>query len=133
MKVLIGIFFLALVASCNLEGQIDLGQGFVLKNSTPTINTIGKPLGDGGGGQIRMIRGDIKKYYFDSRIIAGYLSIKSFPDDGLLGLESENDKEGYFIIFKDMGNIISGLTKENFQKKLRAERLSQEVNFIDNS
>ena len=64
------------------------------------------------------IRGNIKKFYTSRNYIVGYLSTKYFKEDKLLGLEGDNDKEGYFIINLKTEKIESGLTEKEFDEKV---------------
>ena len=92
-----------------------IGNGYDIRYITNTIQTIGRV---GGRGHRWYLRGKIDKFYANKYYVVGYLSTKNFKDDGLVGLEGEYDKEGYFIFNIKKRNIQSGLTRKKYIEKV---------------
>jgi hypothetical protein len=72
-------------------------------------------------GYHRLIRGDILGFQIRGNHLMGYLSTKNFAEDDLFGLEGDHDKERYFILDLKSREISSGLSKSNFETRLRAD------------
>ena len=89
--------------------------GYDLQYITGTIQTIGRKKQNR---HTWLLRGNIKKFYTSKNYIIGYLSTKYFKEDKLLGLEGNNDKEGYFIVNLKTEKIESGLNEEDFNEKV---------------
>lgn len=64
-----------------------------------------------------LIRGHITALYRNAGMLGGYLDTTNFKEDGLLGLERPNDKEGYFIVRLPTRQVESGLKREVFETK----------------
>ena len=88
-----------------------IGNGYDIRYITNTIQTIGR---DGDGKHRWFLRGKIDKFYANEYYVVGYLSIKNFKEDRLVGLEGEYDKEGYFIVELKYQKVWSGLSEHKF-------------------
>ena len=105
--------------------QTCLGDDYILTIVTPTIQTIAL-YSKRYGGKHSLLRGRIEFMAVSDEFIAGYLSTRFFKEDDLVDLAGENDKEGFYIVRKMDGKVISGingglffqLMEEQYHKKL---------------
>lgn len=79
-------------------------DNYVLREVTSTIQTVSRELG--GNRSEWIIRGRVTKITVVDNHIIGYLSLAYVEEDGLVGLEGPNDKEGYFAIDVARGSVV---------------------------
>lgn len=92
------------------------GNGVFLYADGKTIQGLSYRLESGSS--MGLVRGHITKIYRHGDLIGDYLDTSHFQDDGLLGFERENDKEGYFIINIPTRRVQAGLSAETFDAEL---------------
>lgn len=121
--------FLTFVSYSGTYKETCIGNNLALTNVTPTIQTIAY-FSNEPKGKHRLIRGRIEFLIVEDNFIAGYLSTRFFKEDELLGLEGENDKEGFFIVNKSDRNVESGLNGNTFFQSLEDKYQKKLVDFI---
>lgn len=112
-----------------IHKQICMGDNYVLTNVTPTIQTIAV-YSKAYESKTSIIRGKIEFMAVESRYIAGYLSIRFFVDDELTNLSGKYDKEGFFIINKYNGDVISGIDGLLYFKLMKERYNITNINFF---
>ena len=114
--------------------QVELGGNYYLIITSPTIHLISQENGTIDGysiqGRHSLIRGKIEFLYSDDSVISGYLSTRFFKEDGLIGLERKNDKEGFFIIDKNIGLVEAGLTGDIFFSQMEQRYHQKHIKFL---
>ena len=109
--------------------QTCLGDNYVLTYVTPTIQTIAF-YSKQYGGKHSLLRGRIEFLAVDDRFVAGYLSTRFFKEDELVDLAGENDKEGFFIVSKHDGSVMSGIDGGSFFKVMEEQYHAKLINFF---
>ena len=98
--------FLLLFSCRNRLEKYCLGEGYTYIKSSPTIQTISLDTDSS-----RILRGHIQLLNKIQNKLVGYLNIENFEIDGLVGLEGQNDIEGFFIIDIAKQELQVGLDK----------------------
>lgn len=126
----IGLTFFFNQLSADTYKQTCIGNTFVLTNITPTIQTIAKLSRKEDGGKVSLIRGRIEFMAVTNKAIIGYLSTRFFKEDDLIGLEGDNDKEGFFIIRKKDSSVELGLDGKTFFNKMEDQYHQKNIEFL---
>ena len=109
--------------------QTCLGNNYVLTFITPTIQTIAF-YSKKYGGKHSLLRGRIELIAVSDEFVAGYLSTRFFNEDGLIDLAGENDKEGFYIVRKVDGKVISGISGSLFFRLIDKQYHRKLIDFI---
>ncbi len=135
--ILLAVFFILFSTNKFLSSsmqQVNLGEDFYFIITSPTIHLISQKNGTVDGypvqGEHSLVRGKIEFLYFDDSVISGYLSTRFFKEDGLIGLERRNDKEGFFIIDKSIGSVEAGLTGDIFFSRMEQRYHQKNIKFL---
>ena len=133
-KIAISLIFILIVlilfiySDENSTYKICLSHNLVITHVHSTIDTIGFYPNENTPLKKRLIRGKLKGYAVKGDYLFGYISTEFFKDDGLIGLEGEHDKEGYFIIDMSQKRVLkSGLSKDDYTNAIRNMLLIDEI------
>lgn len=118
--VLIGVVCLivaGIMLSKNSFFEVCLGNGYRIKNVSRDIQTVS--IRENGVDR-RLIRGKITGYFSNDIMIVGLLDVTGGDRNGLVGLEGPLDRNGFFLVQVDTGQLMSGLNRSELAEQIKA-------------